>query len=595
MPQPARPSPLLAYDTSAYELSPELNAAAKPWVTADAAVELRRRAELELLRRELLVDYYRIGMPLSYPLPVDRRYRAEELPVGISSLTYPWLIWQIWALEERWRILHGAWRAQANAAAGTCLQAELAGLRRWDCFMETTNEVGLVTGHIAGVLALALANEAGWGAAALADAQAAADALLDRDVAPWFARQWPAGDPLTPQRLHNIPVIALVRAAQLARVRRHPLTPALEAQAIAVLESWVRFRNEQHHTEGTSYDGYLMDSLTGWLMNLPQREALLGAARTALRSLADQWTALALPGRLDLHAPLGDTEPEMPFWLNALWRLAQQYGWTDAAWFLGRVPLARVPAALLTEIGATPAAAGPMPAGSQVVANAVTHRSGWERRDHAIIVSLPRVPLHHLHPDAGHVIVGWHGRFWITDPGYQQYRPGEERDYTIGLAAHNAPVIGGRAQVGFAAVLVRSEPSAAGLHAVVDLTRCYRGLPAGATVRRAVHVAAGADPRVTVTDEFAGLDPGEVVWYHWLGGAQLAWALVDGRARLSDGLHSLWLGLDGETLSPSRLVRHPGSRGALTLTHETTLPEGRGARRWQIHTGPAGVWQAPVS
>ncbi len=419
MPHFERPSPSLAYDTSAYELSPALNAAAGPWSPAEAAKEIDARAATELGRKELLVDYYRIGMPLAFPLPVDRRYRAAELPAGISTITYPWLIWQIWALEERWRILHAAWRLHRNATAGTCLQAELAALRRWDCFQETTNEVGLVTGHIAGVLALALEEESGWDVAKLADARAAADALLERDVAPWFPRQWPPGEPLTQLRLHNIPVIALVRAAQLARIRGHALASALETQAIAVLEAWVRFRTELHHTEGTSYDGYLMDSLTGWLAQLPQRDTLLAPARTALRSLADQWMALTLPGRLDLHAPLGDTEPQMPFWMNALQRLARWYGWPDVAWFLARVPLRRVPAALLTEIGDAPLAAEALSAGSREVANAVTYRTGWTRLDHSVVISLPRVPLHHLHPDAGHVIIGWNGRFWITDPGYQ--------------------------------------------------------------------------------------------------------------------------------------------------------------------------------
>lgn len=593
MPQLVRPLPSLAYDTSAYELSPALNAAVAPWTSADLETEIRTRAEAELARKELLVDYYRIGMPLSYPLPVNRRFRTTELPVGISSLTYPWLIWQVWALEERWRVLHAAWRAQANAAAGNCLQAELAALHRWDCFMETTNEVGLVTGHIAGVLALALENEAGWEASALVDAQMAADDLLTRDVAPWFARQWPVGEPLTPQRLHNIPVIALVRAAELARIRRHPLASALDAQAIAVLEAWVGYRLERHHTEGTSYDGYLMDSLTGWLTKHPQRDALAATAHTAMRSLTDQWMALTLPGRLDLHVPLGDTEPQMPFWLNALQRLAHWYAWPDVAWFLSRVPLLRVPAAMLAEVSRTPAPQVPLPAESRVVANAVTYRSGWTRDDHSIAVSLPRVPLHHLHADAGHVTVGWHGRFWITDPGYQQYRPGEERDYTIGRAAHNAPVIGGRAQADYASALVRFDANNSGLHVSIDLSHCYRQLPAGAAVRREVKVAAGPDPHVTVIDDFSGQGPNETIAYHWLGGAHLAWAFVGGWARLSDGTRALWLGLDGEVLAPSRLVRHPGSRGALTLEHATTLPQGSGTRLWTIRADPGGTWQPP--
>ena len=57
MSQPARPLPLLAYDTSAYELSPDLNAAAVPWSPTDVAEAIRARADTELARRELLIDY----------------------------------------------------------------------------------------------------------------------------------------------------------------------------------------------------------------------------------------------------------------------------------------------------------------------------------------------------------------------------------------------------------------------------------------------------------------------------------------------------------------------------------------------------------
>lgn len=589
------PSAPLAYDTSAYELSADLCAARVPWSASQAADALGGRAAAELGRRELVVDYYRIGMPLAFPLPVNRRYRADELPVGISTLTYPWLIWQVWALEERWRVLHAAWRTQGHAAAGARLQAELAALRHWDSFTETSNEVGLVTGHIAGVLALVLADATGWDDAALDDVRTAADALLDRDVAAWFPRQWPVGEPLTPQRLHNIPVIALVRAAQLARVRSHGLAPALETQAVAVLEAWVRYRTQQHHTEGTSYDGYLMDSLTDWLDAFTAKDTWLARSKDAFRSLAEQWMALALPGRLDLHAPLGDTEPQMPFWLNALQRFARWYAWPDAFWFLAHVPLPRLPAAALAGATTTVAAPASPPAGARVVANAVTWRSGWSRSDFMIAASLPRVPLHHLHADAGHVIVGWHGRFWITDPGYQQYRPGEEREYTIGPAAHNAPVIGGCGQSAFAGCLEELVDEPARLQAVFDLTRCYRELPAGASVRRRIEVAAGKAPNLTVTDELSGFLPGTGITIHWLGGAHLAWSWVDGWARLSDGRHALWLGLAGVRLEPGDLVRHPGSRGPLAFGYKTSLPTGAACLSWTLRAETDAGWNAPTA
>lgn len=545
----------------------------------------------------MLINYYRIGHPLAFALPVNRRPAAAGLPVGITSLTYPWLIWLVWALEERWRILHAFWRQQGDAHAGRTLQQELAALSGWDHFHEMSNEVGLVTGHIAGVLALALADESGWDPVGLSTVRTTADALLDRDIAPWFPAQWPESQPLTPQRLHNIPVIALMRAAQLARVCQHPLTAALDQQAIAVLQVWAGYRTGRHHTEGTSYDGYLMDSLTGWLAELPRRSALLAASAAAFRSQADQWIGLTLPGRLDLHAPLGDTEAEMPYWINALQRLTRWYEWPDARWLLKRIPLTRLPAAAVAEIAPAgdPAPSASLPHSAlREQANAVTFRSGWARRDFSVALSLPRNPLHHLHHDGGHLIFGWQGRFWITDPGYQQYRPGEERDYTIGLAAHNAPVINNTAQNTNAGRLVRLDATATLPHAQIDLSRCYPDLATTAVVQREYWITSGGTPLVVLRDRFENLGNGTKLAYHWLGGAQLAWAFVSGWARLSDGEHALWLGASDSSLAPAGLGRHPGSRGPLTLTHNLTLPDGSGERWWVLWGDVSGGWMPPT-
>ena len=150
MPDSSRPSPTpLAYETSAYELDPAVPCDSAPWTPTDLSQVLRDRAVRELSRREMLINYYRIGHRLAFALPVDRRPAVSEMPVGITTLTYPWLIWLVWALEERWRILHAAWRTQDNRAAGLLLQRELAALENWAHFHALHNEVGLVPGHIA--------------------------------------------------------------------------------------------------------------------------------------------------------------------------------------------------------------------------------------------------------------------------------------------------------------------------------------------------------------------------------------------------------------------------------------------------------------
>ena len=141
------------------------------------------------------------------------------------------------------------------------MQQELAALSGWDHFKEIDDNVGLVTGHIAASLSVALANTSGWEPDKLRSARAAAEALLDRDVWPWFQTHWPERE-LTPARIGNIPVIALVRSAQLARVIGSPHQAALEQRSREVLGAWCRFRTgAEHHTEGAGYDGYLLDSV----------------------------------------------------------------------------------------------------------------------------------------------------------------------------------------------------------------------------------------------------------------------------------------------------------------------------------------------
>lgn len=598
MPSTHRISTPLVYDTSAFELSPDYPADSAPWSPSDLQQTIRERTRLEKEKREMIVNYYRIGQTLAFPLPVDRRFTKEDLPEGIKGMdAYPWLIWMCWDLEERWRIFHAAWRQLGDDEAGAILQSEVAALAQWDHFYETFNEVSLVTAHLASMLALVLADESGWDRDHLTAAQAAADALIDRDIAPWFTKQWPQGEPLTPRRIHNIPVLALARCAQLARVRQHAITETLDRQAIEVLHTWAEFRmDNHHHTEGTAYDGYFMDAMTGWLSGLPQRDALLAETAPAFRSLGDQWMQLALPGRLDLHAPLADTEQRMPFWANALRRLVAWYDWPDANALLARMPQNRMPAAIVTESAAeNGAGATDLPAPDTEFTehpHALTLRSGWTSNDFLVVAGAARNPMGHLHHDGGHLIIGWQARFWITDPGYQQYRDGKERDYSIGTAAHNGPVINGIAQsLNSTKILEPNGPRSAR----VDLSECYEGLPLNASVQREIQVAENATPLILVRDHFEGLAADATITTHWLGGAHFAWAFVDDWARLSDGKHALWIGTLESAISPRQLIRHDGTRGPLTLAHQHTLDEnGHGEQTWIFWGDDSGGWTPPV-
>lgn len=595
---PLRAQPL-AYDTAAWELAPAFPVDAAPWTRADLERELRQRSAAQQARHEITVYYYRIGHTLAFPLPVTRRPARAELPPGVANLTYPWLIWLTWELEERWRILHAAWRTLGDVNAGRLLQRELAALAGWEKFTEMNDQLGLGGAHLASCLALALADPSGWDPALLAPARAAARRILESDVPPWYAKQWAADKPWTPQRLVNIPVITLARAAELARVTAHPQLATLDAKLVEILRVWARYRTgPERHTEGTTYDGYLLDSLTGWLAAHPQRVALLAECASALRSVADQWIHLTLPGRADLHAPLGDVEPEMPFWTTVLARAAAWHTLPEAVWLLQRVPIARLPAAMIVEALGPDSALRVPPrapaAGPREHPHAVSLRTGWAAGDAAAFVSAVRNPMGHLQADSGQVVLGWHGRFWITDPGYQQYRAGEERDYTLGVQAHNAPVINGTIQKPRAAVVEHAGPDTAGRqHTRLQLAGCYPGLPKDAAVTRDVWFSRAGTAAVVVRDAFAALPAGAEILHHWLGGHHLAWAFVDGWARLSDGRRAVWLGHAAAPLAPATLTRHPGSRGPIAVVNKTTLAGTGGTSWWVIWCDDAGGWAPP--
>lgn len=566
----------------------------------ELVVELRKRIAEEKARAELTVDYYRIGHRLSFPLPLDRR--PQGLPTGIPQMTaYPWTTWLFWELETRWRLLSAGWRHLNDEEAGRLLQDEVSALATWSHFRGDDDNVSLITGHVAAILAHLLSHPSDWDANSHQQIHATAIDMMERDLLPWFQCHWANEDEFTPVKLHNIALISLVRGAHLARMLDHPATTQLEKRALDAVRSWWRFRlDDPPHSEGAAYDGYLMDHVTEWLFSLPQGEALFAEGLPAFASLATQWIQLALPGDLAESAPLGDVESEMPFWMTVLCRLAVAYAgqvpFDQGRWLVQRIAPVRLPAAALEwllvnqeKLTAVPSCPSP---GIQPLATAVTVRTGWEREDLLLVVAASRSPMSHLHNDGGQMLLGWRGRFWITDPGYQQYRPGEERGYTIGIAAHNPPVFDDIAQTRRNVKQTTvSEDGDSRYHLALDMSGCYEGLPASTQIFRDFWMnTEGKSFTVVVRDSFHGLQPGCVIKTHWLAAADLAWSFVDNWARLSDGERVLWMGAQPAPFTASQLHRHPGSRGPLTLGHTNTLPNGNGVHWWIFQSGHANEW-----
>ena len=92
-----------------------------------AAEYIARRARTHVSQSRLLVDYYRIGRKLSYPLPLTSLSVPDVVVPTIPD--YPWATWMLWALEERINALGWAAEWIGDESARRAAVADLAALR----------------------------------------------------------------------------------------------------------------------------------------------------------------------------------------------------------------------------------------------------------------------------------------------------------------------------------------------------------------------------------------------------------------------------------------------------------------------------------
>jgi len=211
----------------------------------------------------------------------------------------------------------------------------------------------------------------------------------------------------------------------------------------------------------------------------------------------------------------------------------------------------------------------------------------------------------HLHCDGGHIVIGHRNRCWITDPGYQQYRRGAEREFSVGLEAHNAPVLNGIVQTVRAAIVTGKEAASDGCQSVdLDLTNCCESLPEHTFVGRSVYLQSSGQTTVLVRDTIRSEGAGIALDHYWQIGSFLAFSFVEGWLRLSDGHAALWIGTfveDGQaqeyksmSIAPTQLGRHDGSRGGLTLRHSQVCTKKQHVSWWAFVVDDKAGWNKPI-
>lgn len=533
--------------------------------------EMHARAGRQLARDWLVVDYYRIGRRLAFPL-VLKQLEIPKLEIpGIPD--YPWEIWLSWELEERLNSL--GWQAEwsHDQKAARAVARELEALSHWPEFTPN-RRLDLCLGHVSRVMCQASTRWHFVPPEVKNSLRKGLERLVDQAL-PWAESRYgslPSLDhllrnPEASREVHNIPFIGLIGTALAAEMVRPQSAPRLNGMVAQLLELLMALRREGY-SEGVGYDGYLLDFLACWLQNLPKEQQKRLLDRFDFQEFLDESLNLAAPGEMAQVAEIADVEPvQMPFHLSAQARLQLLQPDPRRAWYLNQCRLEKWRAdglAALYELLPDRLRQTKLPAAGVLDARyAQVLRSGWKMSDLAVAVAASHSPAGHIHFDSGSITIGTAGRWLIADPGYQQYMPGLEREFTLGPTAHNTPLLNGLAQTEKASrILEAKEINQDTLRLQMDLTHCY---PSGLELQKLIRtVWLWGNHTVVVADQMEG--PAiQQVSYYWHGHPAAAWRAESGSALLYCNPAALWISTPSFEISGNQLDRLPGSRGQMTL------------------------------
>jgi len=548
----------------------------KSWKISREAIEseIKRRADFFLSQRYLVVDYYRIRRQLAYKLPV----RSLSLPeVQVPSIgNYPWATWMTWELEERVNSLGWAAEWFGNEAAAQAVAKDLSALAQWPAYRQY-EAPDLSSGHAGRILWTALAKWTWLDSDLRSNLQEAChrhfEEILPQSRTTYGNLSSTAdirGLERPYRKLHNIALIGTIAAA---------LTGSRSESAdISELNQWIQtllganldFR-EEGFTEGVAYDGYVLDFVADWMNVISEQQRLPILEHKYFVRFLEESYMLSAPGAAEKVAELGDVEPEeMPFHISAQAKLYPFQPDPVTAWHLRRWKPEWMRAAGLGALHPiVDSLKGKVPADGATNAHyAVVLRNGWELDGLASVVSCCNSPMGHLQKDNGTILIGKAGRWLITDPGYQQYIDGLEREFTLGPSAHNYPVLDDLTQNQKSPRLMTLENSEESLQwTSLDLTHCYPEAAGAKSIVRNVWLS--NRDLVIVADQIEAT-ANDTLQYHWHGDPEASWwCQDDGWALIHTDAADLWLTSPQFAISGANIVRLPASRGQLTLSVKT--------------------------
>lgn len=546
--------------------------------------ETARRAKSAMEQAGVAVHYYRIRQRHYFPMPV------EEFPAQLAEVRglpdYPFAIWMLWALEDR--ILALGWHAEWNedSAAARLCQRDMEGLCRWTRFRQLERP-DLCVAHLTRLYLQTLRWR--WVSGELRNQVTSALHRLVEDGMPHAPEvSLPLDAPLEDvvAGFSNITVIGRLSLARAALGSDHPRKEPLIQQALHFADHWLAL-GERGQSEGICYDGYTADFLLDLLADLPEagREPFL--KRPRLKQTLEMLQCLGAPGQSENFALIGDVEPmEMPFVYSFAVKLAALNG---------------------EPVGVNPPSRGLSHLRSDALPHVPTRwrerrspvsQSRWSDAHYALamdtgsaadtlrtVISWSHSRMGHMQRDHGSVVVGREGLWLIDDPGYRQYLPTAEKEFTIGSRAHNQPIINGFAPTRVLPNrMFETLSNSEGTGVRLDLTPIY---PEELALRSVIRSVICHDGRIRVIDEIEapGIDSLEWVWH---GHPSAAWRVADGRAWIMEGSGGIVLSCSSLKLATGHLQRLPGSRGHLSMVARQEFDRSRHSVRVEWSIGPAG-------
>lgn len=321
---------------------------------------------------------------------------------------------------------------------------DLAGYHRWYEFPHRGAEGNLSNAHF--TLGAAAAYDVLYAVLNDGERRTVRTAILEKGLRP-MAIDFGNDDQ------HNIVVakqVAMMIGA-LAIADEEPAALKYIDRTYDYMRTYLDRRVESEETEGLMYNNIAACHLAQAAVALKKTtgDDSLITHRFLTEVVPEQFFYFKAPGNEPVFANLSDSHPRLDLsYMMSL--LAENASNGAAMWYVQQYEATKQSVLLNLGKGTEPVPperyfAGQMSRVFPKIGWAAL-RSGWGERDHLVAFTSSPSSRGHNHLDQNHFILNVAGEWLVTDPGYQDYRPGPKHDFTDGSVGHNVLLVNGQGQ-----------------------------------------------------------------------------------------------------------------------------------------------------